>query len=93
MCLDSFLKSIKLELICQILLNTPSLQLSVYLKNIFQLKHKHMLWALKLEDLKVLKCSPDLLYNVKIGHGQLRLIIQAYSVLPYMGSGYFDQVT
>ena len=47
----------------------------------------------KLEDLKVLKPLPDLLNNVKIGHGQLRLIIQTYFVLPYMGSGYFDQVT
>ena len=25
--------------------------------------------------------------------GQLRLIIQTYFVLPYMGGGYFDQVT
>ena len=39
----------------------------------------------KLADLKVLKRSPDLLNNVKIGHGQLRLIIQTYFVLPYMG--------
>ena len=28
----------------------------------------------KLEDLKVLRRSPDLLYNVKIGQGQLKLI-------------------
>ena len=48
---------------------------------------------LKLEDLKVLKRSPDLLNNVKIGQGQLWLIIQSYFVLPYMGSGHFDQVT
>ena len=47
----------------------------------------------KLEDLKVLKHSPDLLNNVKIGQGQLRLIIQTYFVLPYMGSGHFDEVT
>ena len=47
----------------------------------------------KLEDLKVLKRSPDLLNNVKIGQGQLWLIIQTYFVLPYMGSGNFDQVT
>ena len=39
----------------------------------------------KLEDLKVLKRSPDLLNNVKIGHGQLRLIIQTYFVLLYIG--------
>ena len=48
---------------------------------------------LKLEDLKVLKRSPDLLNNVKIGQGQLRLIIQTSFVLPYMDSGHFDQVT
>ena len=47
----------------------------------------------QLEDLKVLKRSPDLLNNVKIGQGQLRLIIQTYFVLPYMGNGHFDQVT
>ena len=47
----------------------------------------------KLEDLKVLKRSPDLLSNVKIGQGQLRLIIQTYFVLSYIGSGHFDQVT
>ena len=39
----------------------------------------------KLEDLKVLKPSPDLLNNVKIGQGQLRLIIYTYFVLTYMG--------
>ena len=47
----------------------------------------------QLEDLKVLKRSPDLLNNVKIGQGQLRLIIQTYFVLPYMGNGHFDQVS
>ena len=36
----------------------------------------------KLETLKV---SSDLLYNVKKGQGQLRLIIEAYFVLPYVG--------
>ena len=36
-------------------------------------------------NLEDLKRSPDLLNNVKIGHGQLRLIIQTYFVLPYMG--------
>ena len=33
----------------------------------------------------VLKRSLDLLNNVKIGQGQLRLIIETYFVLPYMG--------
>ena len=55
---------------------------------IFFCQHFH-----KLEDLNVLKGSPDLLNNVKIGHGQLRLIIQTNFVLPYLGSGHFDQVT
>ena len=32
--------------------------------------------ALKLEDLKVLRRSPDLFNNVKIGQGQLRLIMK-----------------
>ena len=31
------------------------------------------------------KRSPDLLNKIKIGHGQLRLIIKTYFVLPYMG--------
>ena len=31
---------------------------------------------LKLEDLKVLRRSPDLLNNVKIGQGQLQLIMK-----------------
>ena len=38
----------------------------------------------KLEDLKVLRRSPDLLNNVKIGHGQLQLItkqILFYNIL------------
>ena len=30
----------------------------------------------KLEDLKVLRRSPDLLNNVKIGQGQLQLIME-----------------
>ena len=46
---------------------------------------KNLALSLRLEDLKVLKRSPDLLNNVIIGHCQLRLIIQTYFVLPYMG--------
>ena len=41
---------------------------------------------MQLEDLKR---SPDLLNNVKIGHGQLRLIIQTY----YGHGGHFGQVS
>ena len=39
----------------------------------------------ELEDLKVLKHSADLLHNIKIGQGQVRLIIETYFFLPYMG--------
>ena len=38
----------------------------------------------KLEDLKVLRRSPDLFNNVKIGQGFTAYNI-TYSVLPYMG--------
>ena len=46
---------------------------------------------MKLEDLKVLKRSPDLLNNVKIGQGQFTT--QTYFILTYMGNDHFDQVT
>ena len=66
----------------------------VFLKEFFKkVDFKKNPQKTKLEDLKVLKRSPDLLDNVKIGQGQLRLIIQTYFVVPYMGSGHFDQVT
>ena len=41
--------------------------------------------SFKLDDLKVLKRSPDFLNNVKIGQDQLRLIIETYFVWPCMG--------
>ena len=44
---------------------------------------KHVGYS-KLEDLKVLRRSPDLLNNVKIGQGQLQLIMEQI-LLPYMG--------
>ena len=49
----------------------------------------------KLEDLKVLKRSPDLLNNVKIRQGQLRLIIETllFCFTIYGGGGFFGQVT
>ena len=34
--------------------------------------------GVKLEDLKVLRRSPDLLNNVKIGQGQLQLIMKKF---------------
>ena len=37
----------------------------------------------KLEDLKVQRRSPDLLNNVKIGHGQLKLLMEQILFLPY----------
>ena len=37
----------------------------------------------RLEDLKVLRRSPDLLNNVKIGQGQLQLIMEQILFLPY----------
>ena len=41
-----------------------------------QLLSDHNEWLqIKLEDLKVLRCSPDLFNNVNIGQGQLRIII------------------
>ena len=39
---------------------------------------------MKLEDLKVLRNSPDLLNNVKIGQGQQQLIMEHFFFL-YMG--------
>ena len=40
-------------------------------------------YSTKLEDLKVLRRSPDLLNNVKIGQGQLQLITEQILFLPY----------
>ena len=47
-----------------------------------------VMWHIKstrrtLEDLKVLMRSPNLLNNVKIGQGQLQLIIEQILFLPY----------
>ena len=38
---------------------------------------------LELEGLKVLRRSPDLLNNVKLGQGQLQLIMEQILYLPY----------
>ena len=48
---------------------------------------------LKLEDLKVLRRSPDLLTNVKIGQGQLQLIMKQILFTIYGGCIHFGQVT
>ena len=42
-----------------------------------------VLLNMKLEDLKVLRRSPDLLNNVKIGQGQLQLLMEQILFLPY----------
>ena len=47
----------------------------------------------KLEDLKVLRRSPDLLNNVKIGQGQLQLIMEQILFYHIWGCRHFDQVT
>ena len=47
----------------------------------------------KLEDLKVLRRSPDLLNNVKIGQGQLQLIMEPICFTIYGGCRHFGQVT
>ena len=48
----------------------------------------------KLEDLKVLRRSPDLFNNVKIGQGQLQLIIiHILFQHIYGGCSHFGQVT
>ena len=47
----------------------------------------------KQEDLKVLRRSPDLLNNVKIGQGQLQLIMEQFSFTIYGGCSHFGQVT
>ena len=46
----------------------------------------------KLEDLKVLRRSPDLLNNVKIGQGQLQLIMEQI-LFYHIRCKHFGQVT
>ena len=48
---------------------------------------------LKLEDLKVLRRSPDLLHNVKIGQSQLQLIMEPICFTIYVDCRHFGQVT
>ena len=75
---------------------TYQVSLSIILKIVFWLSRDYYIsiqfsceGKKKLEDLQVLKRSPDLLNNVKIGQGQLRLIIETYFVLPHMGVAAF----
>ena len=65
---------------------------STILISIVLLRYKNMLQGIrKLEDLTVLKRSPDLLNNVKIGQDKLRLIMK--HIMFYGGCGHFGQVT
>ena len=52
-----------------------------------------MLCICKLEDLKVLRRSPDLFNNVKIGQCQLRLIIEHILFYHILGFQPFGPVT
>ena len=47
----------------------------------------------KLEDLNVLRRSPDLLNNVKIGQGLLQLIMEQILFYNIWGCSHFGQVT
>ena len=49
----------------------------------FELLRFNYITTSKLEDLKVLRRSPDLLNNVKIGQGQLQPIMEQILFLPY----------
>ena len=64
-------------------------------RNTHKKRHKNVFYSktpsYKLEDLTVLKRSPDLLNNVKIGQDQLRLIMK--HILFYGGCSHFGQVT
>ena len=57
------------------ILNIPTLMIDLFNPTQVFAFHSLQFDFRKLEDLKVLKRSPDLLNNVKIGQGQLRLII------------------
>ena len=48
---------------------------------------------MELEDLKVLRRSPDLLNNVKIGQGQLQPIMEPICFTIYGDCRHFGQVT
>ena len=52
----------------------------------------HGVTTLKLEDLKVLRRSPDLLNNVKIGQGKLQLITKQILFYHILGCSHFGQV-
>ena len=52
---------------------------------------RHSKYKIELEDLTVVKRSPDLLNNVKIGQDQLRLIMK--HILFYGGCDHSGQVT
>ena len=64
-------------------INYCSNTLSIYILISLKLLITALIWDENLEDLKVLRRSPDLLNNVKIGQGQLQLLIEQILFLPY----------
>ena len=54
--------------------------------------YRNRCYKAKLEDLKVLRRSPDLLNNVKIGQGQLQLIMEQI-LFYHICCRHFGQVT
>ena len=53
--------------------------------NVFTVRPPHGVESKKLEDLKVLRRSPDLLNNVKIGQGQLQFIMEQICFTIFVG--------
>ena len=58
--------------------------MNVFLKDLFEkVNFEKSQYRTILEDLKVLRRSPDLLNNVKIGQGQLQLLMEQILFLPH----------
>ena len=70
--------------------HSKMLQLTLRIDALFEIFNQSST-KLRLEDLTVLKRSPDLLNNVKIGQDQIRLIMK--HILFYGVCGHFGQVT
>ena len=67
-------------------------ELSKLLTSCLTAVKKHVIKYCELEDLKVLRRSPDLLNNVKIGQGQLQLIMEQI-MFYHICCRHFGQVT
>ena len=66
----------RLTTVTVILVNLEFSLLKVFFQNNFREMTIRNVSLLKLEDLKVLRCSPDLLNNCKTGQGPLQLIMK-----------------